>query len=84
MCNGYNTVMDLELEFASLSLFCSLSSLPSNLDQFIYINACHICPKKKKKSCSHNIHTIMMGPNIELGLTMVQTTVNHTQYAIQY
>ena len=83
MCNGCNTVMDLELEFASLSLFCSLSSLLSDLDQFIYINACHICPKKKK-SCSHNIHTIMMGLNIELGLTMVQTIVNHTQYAIQY
>ena len=33
---------------------------------------------------AHNIQTIMMGPCVEHGLTMAQTMVKHTQYAMQF
>ena len=33
---------------------------------------------------AHNIQTIMIGPSVELGLTMAQTMVKHTQYAMQF
>ena len=33
---------------------------------------------------AHNIQTIMMGPSVELELTMAQTVVKHTQYAMQF
>ena len=32
---------------------------------------------------AHNIQTIMIGPS-SLGLTMAQTMVKHTQYAMQF
>ena len=83
---GFSTMIGLELELlAWLSFLDSLWSLPSDLDQILCLNTCHISPKKQNHvHTTHNIQTIMIGPSIELGLTMAQTMVKHTPYAMQF